>query len=91
MENFEYFDINDLLARLEEDNDNFPDAITSRRIAEKIINSKSVFIGNSFHSEHFSIQDKYYHDKFVIVNKYFQQAMMFYVKKQKPFASEVHY
>ena len=51
--NFKDFPIGDLIERLYDDPDNFPDAISSHKIAEKVINSKSVFISNSFIGELF--------------------------------------
>ena len=89
--NLKNFDVDDLLKRMYKDDDNFQDPIISHKIAEKVINSKSVLIGNSFQREHFLIQNKYYHDKIVIPNKYYQQIMLFYVKKQQPFSNEIHY
>ena len=88
---FKEFHIGDLIERLRKDQDNFPDAISSPRIAEKVINSKSVFITNSFIRELFLLQNKYYHDKFVIANKYYQQIMLFHVNKKQPFAQDVYY
>ena len=85
------FDIGDLYERLNQDKDNFPDPIYSYKIAEKVINSRSVFIGNSFHIENFLMQNKYYHDKFAIGNRYFQQFMLFYVNKHLSFSNEVYY
>ena len=86
-----HFEIGDLLDRLNKDEDNLPHPNISPRIAEKVINSKSVFIGNTFHSEQFMNLNKYYYDKLVIVNKYYEQIMMFHVNKHHTFSKKVHY
>ena len=77
MKNFKNFYIGDLLERLIEDKDNFPDAISSPIIAQKVINSRSVFITSSFLGDLFLSQNKFYHYKLVIANKYYQQILMF--------------
>ena len=49
-------DIHDLLARLNEDKDNTQDVILLPRTAEKVINSRSILIVNTFHREIFMIK-----------------------------------
>ena len=89
--NLENFKFADLLKRIEKVDDNFQDPITSQKIAQKVINSELIFIGSSFQREYFLSQNKYYNDKIVIANKYYQHIMIFHVEKQKPFSNEVHY
>ena len=84
-------DVDELFVRLNENQDNFQDDSFSSKIAEKVINSKSILIGNTFHRENFLLINKYYHEKLVITNKYYPQIMMFYVNTQLPFSKEVQF
>ena len=74
-------DIGDLITRIIENKDNNVDPIYSNKVAEKVINARTVLISNTFHRENFLMQNKLYYDKLVISNKYFPQPMLFYVKK----------
>ena len=83
--------IGDLLERINEDKDNFPSTIPSYKIAEKVINSRSVFIGSTHQRNVFLLLNKYYHDKFIVAKKYYQQIMLFYVNKRLPFSNKIQY
>ena len=83
--------IQDLLIRLEEDPDNFPNPLNSYRIAEKVISGRSVLIGNSYISDAFLEQTKYHHDKLVVVDKHLPEFLMFHVSKDFPISKEIYF
>ena len=83
--------IEDIITRIKEDPDNYPYPITSYRIAEKVINGKSVFIGNSEQSDNFFLINNNNHDKLVVVDKYLSQFIAHYVIKYLPDAQLIHF
>ena len=85
------FKINDLLERIEKDPDNLPDPFISSKICEKILDGKSVLIGDTEQINTFMEHNKYYHDNLVVVDKYLPEFISFYVSKNMPLANVVHY
>ena len=83
--------IEDILTRVNENHDNYPHPITSSRVAEKVINGKSVFMGNSEQSDKFFLKNYNYHDKLVVANKYLSEYVAFYVVKQLPMSQSIHF
>ena len=85
------YNIDDILARMRTDPDNFPDPILSKRIAKKVINGKSVLIGNSYQRSDFLKQNKKYHYHLVVVHKNLPDFMTYFVRKHLPIAEVVHF
>ena len=83
--------IEDILTRLNENHDNYPYPITSSKVAEKVLNGKSVFIGHSEQSDKFFAKNNNYYDKLVVANKFLSEYVAFYVVKQLPMSQSIHF
>ena len=84
--------LDDLLERSKLDPDNYPMPFTSRLIAEKVINLKSVLMVTTLTKDMFLDLTKFYIDKLILLeNKYFPEYLAMYVSKNLSHSSIVHY
>ena len=79
-----HFDIDDILKRMDEDKNHFPNFATN---AANVINSKSAILLNTLMSRVFMGMTKFYNDKIHLSsNKYFPEFATFLVNRQSKFS-----